>query len=49
MTGGDIYGGETWTLTSTDKNALRIFERQILRYMDHSQKMRSLESAITKN
>jgi hypothetical protein len=25
------YGGETWTLTSTDENALRIFERKILR------------------
>jgi hypothetical protein len=24
-----IYGGETWTLTSTDENALRIFERKI--------------------
>jgi hypothetical protein len=23
------YGGETWTLTSTDENALRIFERKI--------------------
>jgi ribosomal protein S21 len=25
------YGGETWTLTSTDENALRIFERKILK------------------
>jgi hypothetical protein len=25
------YGGETWTLTSTDENALRIFDRKILR------------------
>jgi hypothetical protein len=25
------YGGETWTLTSTDENALRIFEGKILR------------------
>jgi hypothetical protein len=25
------YGGETWTLTLTDENALRIFERKILR------------------
>jgi hypothetical protein len=24
-----IYGGETGTLTSTDENALRIFERKI--------------------
>jgi hypothetical protein len=23
------YGGETWTLISTDENALRIFERKI--------------------
>jgi hypothetical protein len=25
------YGGETWTLTSTDENALRIIVRKILR------------------
>jgi hypothetical protein len=25
------YGGETWTLISSDENALRIFERKLLR------------------
>jgi hypothetical protein len=27
------YGSETWTLTKSDKNLLRIFERKILRKM----------------
>jgi hypothetical protein len=25
------YGSETWTLTKSDENSLRIFERKILR------------------
>jgi hypothetical protein len=43
-------GGETWTLTLIDENALRIFERKILRnIMGQPQKMGSLEAAIMKN
>jgi hypothetical protein len=26
-----LYGSETWTLTKTDKNKLRIFENKVLR------------------
>jgi hypothetical protein len=40
------YGGETWTRTSTDENALRIFKRNILRKPGRSRvqvPMRSLD------
>jgi hypothetical protein len=44
------YGSETWTLTKSDKNLLRIFERKILRRsMGRSKKGILGELEIMKN